>query len=57
VPMKQLLQAAYWRSEDIFINHYLRSSARVRGDGKLGVGSCMAAQAVCSSHRAFHAPT
>jgi hypothetical protein len=54
VPMKQLLQAAYWRSEDIFINHYLRDSARVRGDGSLGIGACVAAQNVCTSLRAYH---
>jgi hypothetical protein len=57
VPIKQLLQAAYWRSEDIFINHYLRDYARVRGDGQSGIGSCVAAQTVISGHRAFHAST
>jgi hypothetical protein len=55
IPIRQLLQAAYWRSEDIFINHYLRSFARVRGDGLSGVGSCVAAQSVVSGYRAFHA--
>ena len=51
VPMGRLLQAAYWRSEDIFINHYLRDSARLRDDGTLGVRSLVAAQTTLSSLR------
>ena len=52
VPMKRLLQAAYWRSEDIFINHYLRDDARLLEDGTMGVRSLVAAQAALSSLRA-----
>jgi hypothetical protein len=54
VPMRQLLQAAYWRSEDIFINHYLRDYARERGDGRYGVGACVVAQTALSGLRAYH---
>ena len=50
--MGRLLQAAYWRSEDIFINHYLRDYARLRDDGTLGVRSLVAAQTTLSSLRA-----
>ena len=52
VPMGRLLQAAYWRSEDIFINHYLRDYARLMDDGTRGVRSLVAAQTALSSLRA-----
>ena len=48
-PIRQLLQAAYWRREDIFINHYLRDNARLLGDGSHGIHSLIAAQTILSS--------
>ena len=33
VPLKSILEAAYWRSEGTFIHFYLRGSRRLREDG------------------------
>jgi hypothetical protein len=44
--MRKLLDAAYWQSQDVFIKHYLRDHARLKGDGSWGVGSLVAAQSV-----------
>jgi hypothetical protein len=48
--MEELLQAAYWRSTDVFISYYLRDVARKREDGSFGVSSAVVAQQVMSSH-------
>ena len=51
VPVRQLLAAAYWRNEDVFVNHYLRDGARLMGDGWHGVKTLVAAQTALSSLR------
>ena len=49
--MPDLLKAAYWRSPDVFISHYLRDISREREDGTFGVSNLVAAQVVLSSAR------
>nr|KAG5703372.1 hypothetical protein BaRGS_023419 [Batillaria attramentaria] len=49
VPLPLIMDAAYWRSENTFLNFYLRDSARLRQDGSWGVGSLVASQRVLSS--------
>jgi hypothetical protein len=49
--LETLLQAAYWRSSDVFISCYLRDVARRREDGSFGVASAVVAQQVMTSHR------
>ena len=44
MPLTDILQAAYWKSEDTFINFYLRDCALTRGDGSHGISSLVAAQ-------------
>ena len=44
VPLQQVLKAAYWSSEDVFVNHYLRDVSRKRGDGLNGLPAVVAAQ-------------
>ena len=51
LPVRQLLAAAYWRHEDVFINHYLRDGAKLLGDGSHGIRSLVAAQAAVSGRR------
>ena len=51
VPVRQLLAAAYWRNEDVFVNHYLRDGARLTGEGWHGVKTLVAAQTALSSLR------
>ena len=51
LPVRQLLAAAYWRHEDVFINHYLRDGARLTGEGWHGVKTLVAAQTVLTSQR------
>jgi hypothetical protein len=41
--LAEVLEAAYWRSEDVFISHYLRDVARRRDDGSWGLPSLVAA--------------
>jgi hypothetical protein len=48
--LEDLLQAAYWRSVDVFISCYLRDVARCREDGSFGVASAVVAQQIMSSH-------
>ena len=42
--LKHVLQAAFWRSEDVFVNFYLRDVARRRENGLWGLPSIVAAQ-------------
>ena len=44
VPIQQVLKSAYWSSEDVFINFYLRDSFWKRNDGLRGLPSVVAAQ-------------
>ena len=53
LPIRQLLAAAYWRHEDVFINHYLRDGAKLTGDGLHGVKALVAAQTALSSRRSL----
>ena len=39
-----VLNAAYWKSESTFINHYLRHVTRLRQDGCKGIASAVVAQ-------------
>ena len=48
IPLHQILESAFWRSENTFINFYLRQSARLREDGSCGVASLVASQCVIS---------
>jgi hypothetical protein len=41
--MRDVLDAAYWRSEDVFISLYLRDVAKSREDGIFGMPAVMAA--------------
>ena len=47
--LKEVLAAAYWRSESPFINFYLRDVSLRREDGTRGVSSFVAAQQVVQS--------
>ena len=49
--LKDVLAAAYWRSESPFINFYLRDVSLRREDGTRGVSSFVAAQQVVQSRR------
>ena len=44
--LKDVMAAAYWRSESSFINHYLRDISLTRGDGSNGISTFVAAQQV-----------
>ena len=49
--LKDVLNAAYWRSESPFISYYLRDVSLTRGDGTHGIASFVAAQQVVNSCR------
>ena len=49
VAMSDLLSTAYWKSEDTFLNYYLRDISRRKEDGTWGLPSCVAASASLSS--------
>ena len=49
--LKDVLNAAYWRSETSFINYYLRDVSLTKDDGTHGIASFVAAQQVISSRR------
>jgi hypothetical protein len=49
--MRDVLDAAYWRSEDIFISHYLRDVAKSREDGIFGMPAVIAAGVFTLSSR------
>ena len=49
LPLNAILEAAFWRSEDSFINFYLRDTAHLREDGSRGIGSIVVAQHLLSS--------
>ena len=50
VAINDILEAAYWRSRNVFIKHYLRRVAHLRGDGSHGISSVAVAQSIISSH-------
>ena len=43
-PIKQVLEAAFWSSEDVFVNFYLRDIARKRENGSWGLPALVVAQ-------------
>ena len=44
-----ILDAAYWKSNGVFIDHYLRDSARLLGEGSWGIGSVVVSQQAISA--------
>ena len=51
--LSHVLQAAFWRSEDVFINYYLRDVARRRENGLWGLPSIVAAQTSVPASASF----
>ena len=49
LPLQDIMAAAFWRSEDSFINFYLRDTALLRDNGSRGIGSVVVAQHALSS--------
>ena len=47
--LKSILDAAYWRSNGVFIDHYLRSTARLLSEDSWGIGSVVVAQQALSA--------
>jgi hypothetical protein len=52
--LEDVLQAAYWRSIDVFISFYLRDTSTALQDGSFGVASAVVAQQVMSSSLRRH---
>lgn len=50
VPLRQVLDAAYWKSESTFLNFYLRDCSATRQDGTCGIASVVAAQRALTLH-------
>ena len=48
VDMGAVMDAAYWRSPDVFIDHYLRDLSSIRQDGVYSLTPCVAARQVLS---------
>ena len=46
VDMGAIMEAAFWRSRDVFIDHYLRDLSAVRQDGAYAFTPCVAARQV-----------
>ena len=51
--LKDVLDAAFWRSEDPFIDLYFWDISRLREDGSYGIASAVVAQHRISSRRAL----
>ena len=51
--ISHVLQAAFWRSEDVFVNFYLRDVARRRENGLWGLPSIVAAQTSVPASASF----
>ena len=49
VAVNDILEAAYWRSRNVFIKHYLRRVSHLRGDGSIGFSAVAVAQNIISS--------
>ena len=49
VAVNDILEAAYWRSRNVFIKHYLRRVSHLRGDGSNGISAVAVAQNIISS--------
>ena len=47
--LKSILDAAYWKSNGVFIDHYLRDSARLLSEDSWGIGSVVVAQQAISA--------
>ena len=50
IALKDILEAAYWRSENTFIQFYLRDCGLTRRDGTHGISAVVAAQRALSLH-------
>ena len=51
IPLHQVLEAAFWKSDATFIHHYLRDTSRLRQDGSRGIGTMVSSQRVLSNAR------
>ena len=49
VAIDDIIEAAYWRSKNTFIKHYLRRVANLRGDGTRGISTVAVAQRIISA--------
>ena len=49
IAVNDILEAAYWRSKNVFIKHYLRRVSHLRGDGSCGISAVAVAQNIISS--------
>ena len=47
--LQSILDAAYWRSNGVFIDFYLRDTSRLLSDGTRGIGSVVVAQQALSA--------
>ena len=46
ISMELIMDAAYWRGNSTFISHYLRDTARLKGNGTFGIASVICAQSL-----------
>ena len=51
VAVNDILQAAYWRSKNVFIKHYLRRVSHLKGDGSFGISAVAVAQKLISTSK------
>ena len=51
VAIDDILEAAFWRSKNVFIRHYLRRVSHLRGDGSCGISAVAVAQKIISSRQ------
>ena len=49
IPLSEVMQSAFWKSQGTFIEGYLRDVSRFREDGSRGIQSLVVAQSVISS--------
>lgn len=52
--LKEVLDAAYWKSEDTFINFYLRDVSRLSESNRGGISSVVVAQHAITAPRSLH---
>lgn len=50
MPLLEIMRAAYWKSENTFINFYLRDCALTRSDGTHGISAVVASQRALQLH-------
>ena len=49
LPLEVILDSATWRSQNTFINQYLRDITRLREDGTYGIASVVVSQRAASA--------